>query len=248
MIDLEYDGIPFRSFDKTELEEVRDKLRLCLKDIKAAISQIGNSKIYLGFKLIDLYKSKDYAADPFLLSDRLDLRGRQKGLGDVFAFFSYCEKYFDLDKSQVSRYMNVADEFGDMAANGVKSEWKDYSYSQLVELLPLSSEQRKEVKPDWTIKRIREYKQNLVATSQQDISTQKSVATSQQKPLSCSFETDLIVIPFGRSDLSSYSRFRDMTPKAICDMYLELEKKYDELCKRFDIRLPEDNEVTQCRN
>ena len=247
MIDFSDDGIPFRFFDNTELEEVRDNLQLRIKEIRATLSQIGNCKIYLGFKLIDLYKSKDYAADQFLMCNSLGISGKKKGLRESFAFFAYCEKYFYLDKSQVSRYMNVADEFGDMSC-GVKPEWKDFGYSQLVELLPLTLEQRKSVKSDWTVKRIREYKQNLVATSQQNDPTQKPVATSQQNPLSCSFERDMVIIPAGRSDLSAYSKFWGMTPKAICDMYFELEKKYNELCKRFNIRLPEDNEVRQCRN
>lgn len=247
MIDFESDGIPFRFFDNTELEESRRFLECHNEEIRDALHSVNASKIKLGYKLILLYLSKDYAADPFLMCNALGISGKKKGMRNRFAFFSYCEKYFDLDKSQVSRYMNVADEFGDMT-NDVKPEWKGYSYSQLVELLPLSSEQREKVKPDWTVKQIREYKQALVATSQQDISTQKPVATSQQNPLSCSFERDMVIIPAGRSDLSAYSKFWGMTPKAICDMYLELEKKYNELCKTFNIRISEESEATLCRN
>ncbi|MCI9405194.1 MAG: hypothetical protein HFJ22_07230 [Clostridia bacterium] len=253
MIDFSDDGIPFRFFDNTELEEVRDNLQLRIKEIRATLSQIGNCKIYLGFKLIDLYKSKDYAADQFLMCNSLGISGKKKGLRESFAFFAYCEKYFYLDKSQVSRYMNVADEFGDMSC-GVKPEWKYYSYSQLVELLPLSSEQRKAVKSDWTVKRIREYKQNLVATSQQNDPTQKPVATSQRKEDTaetsdrCSFEYECVCIPFGRNDLSMYTRFSGLTQKALCDKYLELEKKYTELCETFNIRISEESEATLCRN
>lgn len=251
MIDFSDDGIPFRFFDNTELEEVRDNLQLRIKDIRATLSQIGNCKIYLGFKLIDLYKSKDYAADQFLMCNSLGISGKKKGLRESFAFFAYCEKYFYLDKSQVSRYMNVADEFGDRT-DGVKPKWKDYSYSQLVELLPLSSEQRRAVKPEWTVKDIRAYKKT-VATSQQD-RTENTVATSQQKkddtsPFAlCSFELDRVCIPFGRNDLSAYSRFSGLTQKALCDKYLELEKKYTELCETFNIRISEQSEVIPCSN
>lgn len=71
--------------------------------------------------------------------------------------------------------------------NGVKitgcamemsGKYKDYSYSQLTEMLPLSDEQRAMISPDMTIKQIREIKKNgkaktvesadLVATSQPD--------------------------------------------------------------------------------
>lgn len=251
MIDFSDDGIPFRFFDNTELEEVRDNLQLRIKEIRATLSQIGNCKIYLGFKLIDLYKSKDYAADQFLMCNSLGISGKKKGLRESSAFFAYCEKYFYLDKSQVSRYMNVADEFGDMSC-GVKPEWKDFGYSQLVELLPLTSEQRKAVKPEWTVKDIRDYKK-LVATSQQD-PIQNTVATSQQNKDTavtsdrCSFESECVFIPFGRDDLSAYSRFSGLTQKALCDKYLELEKKYTELCETFNIRISEQSEVIPCSN
>ncbi|MDY4655823.1 MAG: hypothetical protein SO386_06355, partial [Eubacteriales bacterium] len=83
-------------------------------------------------------------------------------------FFDYCNVNFKLDKSQVSRYMNIVSEFGD-GLRGFKDEYKDYSYSLLTEMLSLTPEQRKKVKPDWTIKQVREYKKELagvVATSQ----------------------------------------------------------------------------------
>ena len=43
----------------------------------------------------------------------------------------------------------------------LKDQWKEYKYSALSELLSLDPEERKEVKPDWTIRQIREYKKQL---------------------------------------------------------------------------------------
>ena len=56
--------------------------------------------------------------------------------------------------------MNIVDEFGD-GLRCFKKKWEKFGYSQLCELLPLSDEERKPVKPDWTIKKIREYKKSL---------------------------------------------------------------------------------------
>lgn len=112
---------------------------------------------WLGVHLIDLYSSNLYR----LTFDREKLG--VSGLVDncsAECFFAYCYDEFGLDKTQVSRYMNIVDEFGD-GLRGFKKEWEPYSYSQLCELLPLSSEQRKPIQPDWTIKRIREYKKSL---------------------------------------------------------------------------------------
>ena len=56
-------------------------------------------------------------------------------------FFAYCEDKFALEKPQISRLMNIVDEFGNKA-RGFKVQWKDFKYSQLCELLPLTEEQR----------------------------------------------------------------------------------------------------------
>lgn len=123
-------------------------------------------------------------------------------------FFAYCENVFALEKSQVSRLMNIADEFGDKA-RGFKAEWKDYKYSQLCELLPLTEEQRKAVKPDWSIKKIREYKKTLVATSQQE---EINLPKAETPPT-----------------VAKYARFEKWNKRELCDKIFELESERDEL-------------------
>ena len=113
---------------------------------------------YLGAHLLDIWNTKTYGIHDY--SSFYNFSGAN--------FFDYCEVYFGLDKSQVSRYMNIVSEFGD-GLRGFKDEYKEYSYSLLTEMLSLIPEQRKKVKSDWTIKQIREYKKELagvVATSQ----------------------------------------------------------------------------------
>lgn len=97
----------------------------------------------------------------------------------------FCEKNLGLDKGAVSRCINVYKQFN--ASNDVSYEagcktigsamelserWKDYSYTQLCEMLPLSEEARNNITPDMTVKQIREYKK-----SKKD----KSVASTQPK-------------------------------------------------------------------
>lgn len=136
-------------------------------------------------------------------------------------FFAYCESKFALEKSQVSRLMNIADEFGNKA-RGFKAQWKDFKYSQLCELLPLTEEQRKAVKPDWSIKKIREYKKTLVATSQQgEIETPKA-------------ETP--------PNTSKYARFDKWNKRELCDKIFELESERDDLLKEIPTLKSEQNE------
>ena len=135
-------------------------------DIRNKIGAIKSDKIALGYALIALYESNTYrcrAADPDM---------KQIGANDTGAncsakvFFGACELDFDLEKSQVSRLMNVVDEFGD-GKGDLLDYWKPFSWSVLVEMLPLTYEQRKSIGTDWSLKKVREYKKKLVAAPQQ---------------------------------------------------------------------------------
>lgn len=141
------------SFSKDEEEWRREKV---LEDLSFA----KTNYFYLGAHLLDIWNTRTYGGHEFDVNNY-----------SAANFFDYCNVNFKLDKSQVSRYMNIVSEFGD-GLRGFKEEWKPFSYSQLSEMLSLTPEQRKEVKPDWTIKRIREYKKELAG---------ESVATSQPK-------------------------------------------------------------------
>ena len=132
------------------------------KEICANVSEVMqssvNSKIMLGDLLRELWESKSYA---FRCEDAHKHDG--KWYADKNAapgvFFFVCESEFGLDRSEVSRLVNVAHEFSYMGK--LKERWKDYKYSALSELLSLEPEEREEVKPDWTIRQIREYKKQL---------------------------------------------------------------------------------------
>ena len=114
-------------------------------------NQIKIDKYFLGVHLCELYRSKVFAA-------------RYWGDCSSKKFFEYCELYFDMSKTTVCNYMNVVDEFGD-GARGLKDPWKGYSWSLLVEMLPLTPELRAKVPSDWTVREIQNWKKELVPTS-----------------------------------------------------------------------------------
>ena len=89
-------------------------------------------------------------------------------------FEEFCENNFDLDKSAISRCINVflmtnaskeVKYIGNYESRGCESKmsekYQGYSYSQLCEMLPLDDKQRSQVKPDMTIKQIREMKNQI---------------------------------------------------------------------------------------
>ena len=127
----------------------------------------------------------------YILSDLTDLKKCFIRLGfhlcefRRYAFYTdfgytsmkdFCEVNLGLSNSSVSRLINVYLEFSKVQGYThtmfLDDKYADYSYSQLCEMLNMSDEQRRQVKPDMTVKEIRELKKNVsrnvsqVATSQ----------------------------------------------------------------------------------
>ncbi len=125
----------------------------------------------------------------YLYTDLTNIREYYIRLGFHLLEFKMCEYYKDfgyltleefcdvnlaMDKGAVSRCINVYRQFNashDVKVTaGVKSigcamdlseRWKDYSYTQLCEMLSLSEKERESIHPNMTVKQIREYKKNL---------------------------------------------------------------------------------------
>ena len=173
---------------------------------------------WLGVHLIDLYRSNSYSAVVCVRFNYETIRTEYGfnlpiGAGNCCAdfFFAYCYDEFGLDKTQVSRLMNIVDEFGD-GLRCFKKEWEDFGYSQLCELLPLSADERKPVQPDWTIKRIRESKKSL----------------SDKQKVSASDAPDAEQPPE-----SKYARFEKWTKRDLCDKIFDLEKERELLVEKI---------------
>lgn len=203
--------------DKIEYLEVLEKYAATVrKDLEASKQNF----FWLGVHLIDLYTSNSYSAIVGVRFNNDQLRNEYGfklpiGAGNCCAdfFFAYCYDEFGLDKTQVSRLMNIVDEFGD-GLRCIKKKWDKFSYSQLCELLPLSDEERKPIKPDWTIKKIREYKKSLSDKPQDE---QNEETPEAEEP-----PTD------------KYARFDKWTKRELCDKIFDLEQQYEELLQEND--------------
>ncbi len=118
-------------------------------------------------------------------------------------FYECIEKNFHMDKSAVSRVIAVWNEFCSKDDSNSGKMWIDdryekYSYSQLVEMLPLKEKERFKVNADMTVSQIRSYKRSLKEKAKEQKSStdilntsdtlvqtskkKKSVATSQPVP------------------------------------------------------------------
>ena len=92
-----------------------------------------------------------------------------------YSFYDFCLDNFNMDKSSVSRCLNVFYAFAEKDSDSfsrkmwIDDKYKDYSYSQLCEMVSISDEKLlKQIKPDMSVKDIRELKKSnsKVATSQ----------------------------------------------------------------------------------
>lgn len=71
--------------------------------------------------------------------------------------YDLLKEYFGYDKSTVSRYIGVAQRFGNNF-NGINKRFADYSFTQLVEMLPLTDVQIAKCLPTMTCAEIRAFK------------------------------------------------------------------------------------------
>lgn len=123
-----------------------------------------------------------------------ELKQYYKRAGSFFCgwydFYKLCDANFGLDKTQVSRLLSIASLFMrpddspfDPPKMFLNDKYKDFSYSQLCEMISMQPQDRVHIKPDMTISQIREYKKARKQKSDNTNDTKGStaVATSQQK-------------------------------------------------------------------
>ena len=171
MIDFKKQEKFYRRAHQTETRELADQFVVMIRERS---SDLNGFKFEIGCMLIDFFKSKSYSAycrDIEIVKECGYMVDRNS-VSNVF--FAVCEVQFGFDKGQVSRLMNVVDEFGAVdRAEGIREKYRVYKWSVLEEMLPMSAEERELVTPDMTVRMVRELKKK--------IKLEKKVATSQQE-------------------------------------------------------------------
>lgn len=143
------------------LGDVSEDAFQCLEAIESNVRHIKDKYIELGFHLREMRKWLYYV---------------ELGYSD---FYECVEENFHLDKSAASRCIGVWEEFADRRTPLLLKQYEGYSYSQLVEMLPLKEDQRKRVTADMSVSQIRAYKKSL--KTPKDKPEKETVATSQPK-------------------------------------------------------------------
>lgn len=117
--------------DKSELDILNDKVVVVNTGLKAIVRNFYNvGKALSDIKQGELFKSKGYKN-----------------------FIEFTKSEFNLSRDQSYRLVNIYNKFPN-------SQYKDFSFSQLTEMLTLPTDKLNEISPDMTVKEIRNIKKS----------------------------------------------------------------------------------------
>ena len=113
--------------------------------IKQAMYDVAKQFVYIGFLLWEVQQYGYY---------------REHGHNDVYEYAAF---ELNLKKTTVKNLIGINKAFGQQNQYGLRTmylqqEYEKFNYSQLTEMLSMSETQRNKVKPDMTIRQIREIK------------------------------------------------------------------------------------------
>lgn len=118
-----------------------------IKNVKSDLENIKNNFILLGYHLKEICDNKWY---------------RFKYTADEFDRF--CKEEFNFSKSTVYRLIQIQNKFCAPDAPELLPQYESFSKSQLEEMASMSDEDIAYIKPDMTIKEIRQYKTYEIKT------------------------------------------------------------------------------------
>lgn len=134
------------------------KLEQLEESIRSSVKSINGKFVFIGEILATIDRERLYGTVHSGISDNY--------CNDVYR---YAFVRFGLKKTTTFNLVSIARIF---AVNGeLLPKWKDYSYSQLCEMISMSDEDRKKVNPTMTVKQIRELKNTLSLQTNTEIQT-----------------------------------------------------------------------------
>lgn len=126
-------------------------------DICRNVAKISDSYVYIGKLLSDI-------RDNDLYTGMIRPNTSYKTVSAYYGTFEdYVKERFGLKRSSAYAFINVYKTFGMPGGTKLKPKYEAYNYSQLSEMLSLPEAKRDEIKPEMTVKEIREIKKRNAA-------------------------------------------------------------------------------------
>lgn len=133
--------------------------------IRRELYGTAENAVALGFYLNELRTFEDWKESDFYKNFKPEKYTTKKGVVKftTYDFYSYCKDEFNLSRRSIDRFIDINAAFCRRTPAGKRSkciddEYKNYNPSQLAEMLQLNDKQLKLVKPDMSVKEIRELK------------------------------------------------------------------------------------------
>lgn len=147
--DADYEIIPARAEIPAEVEIVRPEdmgYQDSVDIIRESMQTIKQSFIQIGWYLRHIRNKKLYQEDGYQ------------------SIVDFAEDKLHMSKTTVFRLIKIVEQFAmNDASLSIDKEYADYSYSQLIEILPMKPEERKTITPDMPVGQIREAKKRIRA-------------------------------------------------------------------------------------
>lgn len=159
MIDFSLHNSQYISGDRNP--KMSAKFNELSENIRKCTGVVVKNKIAVGCLLYQIWESMCYVVEYKTVRDDYELESYTYCNCHQTVFYAVCDKFFGLDKKEVQTYMNVAECFVDKETFNLYDRYKDFKWYQLVEMIPLSEDQRREIDPSWSRQRIRDYKKSL---------------------------------------------------------------------------------------
>lgn len=160
--------------------------------ILADLNDLKEKYICLGFHLHEFNVNEYYKAFGFA------------------TFKDFCNENMPVSYSTCSRCIQVFLEFSDDGKMFVAEQYKDFTFTQLCEMLPLDSRRREIIKPDWSREKIRRYKNGLKKHDEKTFETQDEPDQQEvfgqvlQNPNVMSFLIRAFEVQYGENCIDNY--------------------------------------------
>ena len=160
----------YSRIERLEFHGNKDKLVEFENKIKAKLTETSNSRWDLALLLAELVRSGCWTCF-YSKVDKSLIHGPLYSTHSA-SLFTFLKECFGLGRTTVYNYLEVVDTFciGGFKCDKsgkkthvykISSEAAPYQFWQLVEMVSLSPEERKEIQPNWTREEIRAYKKEL---------------------------------------------------------------------------------------
>lgn len=232
--------------DKEMLEYLYEGYSSSVNCIKRELHKTCENAVTIGFYLSEIKRCGYWKATDYYKNFKPGRYTTASGLVKLteYTFYDYCHDEFNFSRRSVDRYINIYFAFASVNPSGTRTmfideKYKDYTASQLAEMLQLNDKQRNKVNPDMTVKDIRKLKsflsKNVSETANEDESntgdSNGSFSNKDNNALSVLSDNTVNVQDI---DISFDKQFDDKTFKKkkyhVCDL---LYDKFISTCSQY---------------